>query len=62
MTSFVHNILLVIQWLVFVTGTIAAIPLGFLFGIDTGILSCLTGIVALGCLKLEVLSFAGPRR
>lgn len=53
-----HNVLLFVQWVAFVGGLGGSVPLWLYHTPESALLSLILSFVALGCLKLEVISFA----
>lgn len=54
----VHNLIMFYQWLLFVSGALASVPLFILVGVPEGLLSLVVSLLSLAALKLEVLAFA----
>lgn len=54
----IHNILMAFQWTAFLGGAVSSIPLAVYTTPVIGFLSLIVSLLALACLKLEVVAFA----
>ena len=53
----IHNLLMFIQWALFITGILGAPVLGYFYGWQAALLSLVIGLQALTALKIEVVAF-----
>jgi len=53
----IHNLLMFIQWALFITGILGAPALGYFYGWPEALLALVVGLQALTALKIEVVAF-----